>query len=239
MRLRAEYQYAVPPLALPDPTHLTGEQPLADVAAMNLFVQRARAITSDFEMTADNAAIIAEICLRLDGLPLAIELAAARIKLLAPHALLERLDHRLHVLTGGARDLPLRQRTLRNTLAWSYEFPPHQEEQRLFRLLSVFAGGCTLEAIEAVKTAFDDQVDNVLEGVTSLLDKSLLQHMQQRQGEKRLMMLETLREYGLEALAESGELETIRQAHAAYYLGLAEEAEPEWEGQNRRCGRSD
>ena len=228
LRLRAEHQYAVPPLALPDPRHLSDEQCLAHVAAVNLFVQRARAITSDFDVTTDNAATIAEICLRLDGLPLAIELAAARVKLLAPQALLERLDHRLQVLTGGARDLPLRQRTLRTTLAWSYSLLT-KEEQRLFRLLSIFAGGCTLEAIEAVLTALDDQVDNVLEGVASLLDKSLLQHMQQRQGEKRLMMLETLREYGLEALAESGELEAVRQAHAAYYLGLAEEAEPEWE----------
>ena len=103
------------------------------------------------------------------------------------------------------------------------------EEQRLFRLFSIFVGGCTLEAIEAVFTALDDEVDNVLEGVASLLDKSLLQHMEQQQGQKRLMMLETLREYGLEALAESGELETVRQAHAAYYLGLVEQAEPEWE----------
>ena len=161
-------------------------------------------------------------------MPLAIELAAARVKLLAPQALLERLDHRLHVLTGGARDLPLRQRTLRNTLAWSYSLITN-EEQRLFRLFSIFVGGCTLEAIEAVFTALDDEVDNVLEGVASLLDKSLLQHMEQQQGQKRLMMLETLREYGLEALAESGELETVRQAHAAYYLGLVEQAEPEWE----------
>jgi predicted ATPase/DNA-binding CsgD family transcriptional regulator len=228
LRLRAEHQYAVPPLALPDPRHLSDEQCLAHVAAVNLFVQRARAITSDFDVTTDNAATIAEICLRLDGLPLAIELAAARVKLLAPQALLERLDHRLHVLTGGARDLPLRQRTLRNTLAWSYSILT-KEEQRLFRLLSIFAGGCTLEAIEVVLTVLDDVVDNALEGVASLLDKSLLQHMEQRQGEKRLMMLETLREYGLEALAESGELETVRQAHASYYLGLVEQAEPEWE----------
>ena len=228
LRLRAEHQFAVPPLALPDPRHLSDEQSLTHVAAVNLFVQRAWAITSDFDVTTDNAATIAEICLRLDGLPLAIELAAARVKLLAPQALLERLDHRLQVLTGGARDLPLRQRTLRNTLAWSYSLLT-KEEQRLFRLLSIFAGGCTLEAIEVVFTILDDVVDNALEGVASLLDKSLLQHMEQRQGEKRLMMLETLREYGLEALAESGELENVRQAHASYYLGLVEQAEPEWE----------
>ena len=196
---------------------------------MNLFVQRARAITSDFDVTTDNAVTIAEICLRLDGLPLAIELAAARVKMLAPKTLLERLDHRLNILTGGARDLPLRQRTLRNTLAWSYSILT-KEEQRLFRLLSIFAGGCTLEAIEAVLTALDDEVDTMLDGVASLLDKSLLQHMEQQQGQKRLIMLETLREYGLEALAGNEELETVRQTHAAYYLGLVEQADPEWEG---------
>jgi len=196
---------------------------------VNLFVQRARAITSDFDVTTDNAVTIAEICLRLDGLPLAIELAAARVKMLAPKTLLERLDHRLNILTGGARDLPLRQRTLRNTLAWSYSILT-KEEQRLFRLLSIFAGGCTLEAIEAVLTALDDEVDTMLDGVASLLDKSLLQHMEQQQGQKRLIMLETLREYGLEALAGNEELETVRQTHAAYYLGLVEQADPEWEG---------
>lgn len=229
LRLRAEHQFTVLPLALPDPKHLSDEQSLAHVPAVNLFVQRAQAITSDFEVTTDNAVTIAEICLRLDGLPLAIELAAARIKLLTPKTLLVRLDHRLNVLTGGARDLPERQRTLRNTLAWSYELLTAQE-QRLFRLLSIFAGGCTLEAIEAVFTALDDEADNLLEGVASLLDKNLLQHMEQRQEEPRLMMLETLREYGLEALTVNEEIETIRHAHAAYYLGLAEEAEPDWEG---------
>lgn len=209
LRLRGEQQFVVMPLVLPDLRHLPDAESLTQVPSVNLFLQRAQAITSDFDVTTDTATTIAQICLRLDGLPLAIELAAARVKLLAPQALLERLDHRLHVLTGGARDLPLRQRTLRTTLAWSYSLLT-KEQQRLFRLISVFAGGCTLEAIEAVLTALDDQVDHVLEAVASLLDKSLLQHMQQRQGEKRLMMLETLREYGLEALAESGELETVR-----------------------------
>ena len=229
LRLRAEQQYAVPPLALPDLKNPLDAASLADFASVNLFVQRARAITSDFDVTTDNAVTIAEICLRLDGLPLAIELAAARVKMLAPKTLLERLDHRLNILTGGARDLPLRQRTLRNTLAWSYSILT-KEEQRLFRLLSIFAGGCTLEAIEAVLTALDDEVDTMLDGVASLLDKSLLQHMEQQQGQKRLIMLETLREYGLEALAGNEELETVRQTHAAYYLGLVEQADPEWEG---------
>jgi predicted ATPase/DNA-binding CsgD family transcriptional regulator len=228
LRLRAEHQFTVPPLTLPDPKHLSGEQSLAHVPAVNLFVQRAQAIQSDFDVTTNNAMVIAEVCIQLDGLPLAIELAAGRIKMLTPQALLSRLDHRLNVLTGGSWDLSERQRSLRNTLAWSYELLTTQE-QRLFRLLSIFAGGCTLEAIEAVYTALGDEVDSVLEGIASLLDKSLLQHMEQRRGEPRFMMLETMREFGLEALTANEELETIRQAHAAYYLGLAEEAEPEWE----------
>jgi predicted ATPase/DNA-binding CsgD family transcriptional regulator len=229
LHLRGEQQYAVPPLTLPDPKHLPDRQSLAHVPAVNLFVQRAKAITAVFLLTTDNATTIAEICVRLDGLPLAIELAAARVKLLAPQALLTRLDHRLLVLTGGARDLPERQQTLRTTIQWSYDLLS-EEEQRLFRRLAVFAGGFTLEAVEAMYRALGEDAIPVLDGVASLLNKSLLQHMEQRQGEPRLMMLETLREYGLEALTASEELETIQQAHAAYYLGLAEEAEPEWEG---------
>jgi DNA-binding CsgD family transcriptional regulator/tetratricopeptide (TPR) repeat protein len=175
-------------------------------------------------LTTDTAATIADICLRLDGLPLAIELAAARVKVLAPQTLLARLDHRLHVLTGGARDLPERQQTLRNTLAWSYELLTTQE-QHLFQRLSVFVGGCTLEAIESVCAALDDEADHVLEGVASLIDKSLLYQTEQEGAEARLVMLETIREYGLEALEGSGEMELTRQAHAAHYLGLAEQAE--------------
>src|SRR5438876_529728 len=186
LRLRAEHQFAVPPLALPDPKHLPDDRSLAHVPAVNLFLQRAQAIKSDFHLTTDNTASIAGICTRLDGLPLAIELAAARVKLLAPQALLARLDRRLYVLTGGARDLPLRQQTLRNTLAWSYELLT-PEEQRLFWRLSVFAGGCTLEAIEAVGAALDDGAERVLEGVASLLDKSLLQQTGQEGAELRLV----------------------------------------------------
>jgi predicted ATPase len=152
LRLRAEHQFIVPPLALPDAKHLSDDQSLAHIPAVNLFIQRAQAIRSDFQFTANNATAIAEICIRLDGLPLAIELAAARGKLLAPQALLARLDRRLQILTGGARDLPERQRTLRNTLAWSYELLTAQE-QRLFWLLSVFVGGCTLEAGEVICAA--------------------------------------------------------------------------------------
>jgi predicted ATPase/DNA-binding CsgD family transcriptional regulator len=229
LRLRGEYQFSVTPLALPDPKHLPDERSLVRVPAVKLFLQRAQAIQSDFQFTADNAATIAQICLRLDGLPLAIELAAARIKVLAPQALLARLEHRLHVLTGGARDLPLRQRTLRSTLACSYELLT-EEEQRLFRRLSIFVGGYTLEAIEAVCVALDDGTDQVLEGVSSLIDKSLLQQAEQEGEEPRLIMLETLREYGLECLAMHGEMERTQQAHAEYYLALTEQAEAHLKG---------
>src|SRR5258708_26876864 len=152
LRLRGEHQCAVPPLALPDPKRLPDNGSLAHVPSVTLFLQRVRAIQSAFQVTTDNAVTIAEICLRLDGLPLAIELAAARITLFPPKVLLARLDHRLHVLTGGARDLPLRQQTLRNTIEWSYNLLD-VEEQKLFRCLSVFVGGCTLEALEAVCVA--------------------------------------------------------------------------------------
>ncbi len=229
LRLRGEHQFAVLPLALPDPKHLPDDQSLAHVAAVHLFTQRSQAIQSNFQLTTGNATTIAEICLRLDGLPLAIELAAARIKLLPPQALLDRLNHRLHTLTGGVRDLPERQQTLRNTIQWSYDLLS-EEEQRLFRRLAVFVGGCTLEAVEALYDVLKNGMTSVLDGVASLLDKSLLQHMEQRQGELRLMMLETLREYGLEALVANEEMEATRQAHAYYYLALAEEAEPGLDG---------
>jgi predicted ATPase/DNA-binding CsgD family transcriptional regulator len=233
LRLRGEQQFAVPPLALPDLKSLLDHQLLAHVAAVKLFLQRAQAIRSDFQLTMDNATTVAEVCVRLDGLPLAIELAAARTKLLPPKALLTKLDHRLHVLTGGARDLPLRQQTLRNTIAWSYHLLD-AEEQKLFRSLSVFVGGSTLEALEAVCAAPDNAsaglVGSVLDGVASLLNKSLVQQTTQDGEQSRLLMLETIREYGLEMLASSGEVEAIREAHATYYLALAEQAEPHLSG---------
>ncbi len=229
LRLQAEQQFAVPPLALPDPKHLPDDRSLIHVVAVHLFLQRAQAIRADFQLTRDNAAAIAEICTRLDGLPLAIELAAAHVKLLPPQALLARLSQGLAVLTSGARDAPLRQQTLRNTIAWSYELLS-VEEQRLFRRLSVFVGGCTLEAAEVVCNAATDLGLEVLEGVASLLDKSLLQQVEQTTGEPRLAMLETLREYGREALASGGETQVTHQAHASYYLALAEQAEPEFNG---------
>src|SRR6266567_2721745 len=229
LRLRAEHQFTVPPLALPDPRHLLDDRTLAHVPAVQLFLRRAQAITSDFQLTTDNATTIAEICLRLDGLPLAIELAAARVKALSLQALLTRLERRLQILTGGMRDLPERQQTLRNTIQWSYDLLSG-EEQRLFRRLAVFVGGCTLEAVEALCHALGSGVTSVLEGVASLFDKSLLQQMEQLHGEPLLMMLETIREYGLEALEVNEEMEVTRQAYADYYLALAEKAELELGG---------
>jgi predicted ATPase/DNA-binding CsgD family transcriptional regulator len=230
LRLRAEHQFTVPPLELPDPSRLPDDRSLAHVPAVNLFIQRAQAIKSDFQVTTDNAMTIAEICTRLDGLPLAIELAAARIKLLPPQALLARLGQRLVVLTGGVRDAPARQQTLRNTIAWSYQLLDARE-QRLFRRLSVFVGGCTLEAAEVVCGTLSDseEAGPILDSIASLLDKSLLKQTEQ-DDEPRLLMLETVREYGLESLASSGELELTRQAHAAYYLQLSEQAEPQLRG---------
>jgi DNA-binding NarL/FixJ family response regulator len=175
----------------------------------------------------------ADICQRLDGLPLALELAAARLKLLPLQALRTRLEHRLSVLTGGPRDLPARQQTLYNTIAWSYDLLS-DEEQRLFRLLSLFAGGCTLEAVEAVDGALSGEKAQVLEGVTSLLDKHLLQRAEQDTNEVRLLMLETICEYGLEALSARGEREEVQQAHAWYYLHMAENAEAYLYGAEQR-----
>jgi predicted ATPase/DNA-binding CsgD family transcriptional regulator len=229
LHIRGEHEFPVPPLALPDLTHLPGSESLLQYAAVALFLHCAQAARPDFQVTPANTRTIAEICVRLDGLPLAIELAAARVKLLPPQALLTRLGHRLQVLTSGARDAPVRQQTLRNTLAWSYDLLD-DEEQQLFRRLSVFAGGCTLEAVEGLYTALGELPAAVLDGVASLLDKSLLRQVEQEGEEPRLLMLATIREYGLEALAASGEMESTRRAHAAYYLGMAEQAELELGG---------
>jgi predicted ATPase/DNA-binding CsgD family transcriptional regulator len=224
LHLRAEHHFAIPPLALPDKSHLPDVKSFAHIPAVDLFLQRAQAIRADFHVTADNAATIAEICLRLDGLPLALELAAARVNVLPPRALLARLTSRLTVLTSGARDVPERQRTLRHTMAWSYQLLD-AKVQRLFRRLSVFVGGCAFEAVEAVCAALDAETTavSVFEEVASLVDKSLLQQTEQADGEPRSIMLETIREYGLEALEGAGEGEATRQAHAAYYLRFAEE----------------
>jgi len=157
LRVRSEHEFAVPPLAVPDPLHLPELAVVSHYAAVALFTQRAQAINPAFQVTPANARTIAEICVRLDGLPLAIELAAARVKLFPPQALLARLDQRLQVLTSGTRDAPVRQQSLRNTIAWSYDLL-NAEEQRLFRRLSAFVGGCTLQAIEALCAALDRRI---------------------------------------------------------------------------------
>jgi predicted ATPase/DNA-binding CsgD family transcriptional regulator len=229
LHVQGEYEFAVPPLAVPNLKQLPASEALSQYTAVALFLERAQAIKPDFQMTRDNAQTIAEICVRLDGLPLAIELAAARIKLLPLPALLARLSRRLHVLTCGGRDMPARQQTLRNTLAWSYDLLS-TEDQRLFRRLSIFVGGCTLEAAETVCAALDDRTESIIDGVASLIDKSLLQQVGEVGGEPYLTMLETIREYGLEALEASGELEPLQQAHAGYYVALAERATLELRG---------
>ena len=230
LHLRAEHQFSVPPLALPDrKQQLPGEQALARIAAVELFLQRAQTIRSDFLLTPNNATAIAKLCIRLDGLPLALELAAARVKVFTPQALLARLDRKLQILTGGGPDLPERQRTLRNTIEWSYELLS-VEEQRLFRRLSVFAGGATLEAIESVTSALGDDPGLALDGITSLIDKSLLPVVQQEKEEPRFVMLETIRDYGLERLDASGEMEAVRRIYAEYFVHFAEEAAQEVDG---------
>jgi predicted ATPase/class 3 adenylate cyclase/DNA-binding CsgD family transcriptional regulator len=226
LHVRAEHEFPVPPLAFPDLNHLPDLAALSHQAAVALFLQQAQAVKPDFQLTDANARTIAELCARLDGLPLAIELAAARMKLFSPRALLARLGQRLSVLTSASRDVPARQQTLRNTIAWSYQMLD-AKAQRLFRRLSVFVGGCTMEAIEALCTERDgSESEPVLDTVASLADKSLLQRVEQQTGEElRFVLLETIREYALERLEALGETEAARKAHAAYFLRLAEEAE--------------
>ncbi len=224
LHVRGEREFLVKPLALPDPRHQPDDETLAHYGAVALFLERAREVQPSLQLDSSTAPLIMEICRRLDGLPLALELAAARLKLLPLPALLERLKHRLAVLTGGPRDLPARQHTLRNTLAWSYDLLPGVE-QRLFRVLSVFVGGCTLEAVEQVWSALGGEQAEVLDGVTSLLDKHLLFRADQETPDPRFHMLETIREYGLETLDASGERGAACLAHARYYLRLAEQAD--------------
>ena len=225
LHLRIEHEFVVSPLAVPDSKQMQNVERLIHYAAVSLFVQRATAIQPDFQLTSANAPIVGEICRRLDGLPLAIELAAARMKLLSPQALLARLEQRLQILTSRARDLPRRQQTLRNTLAWSYDLLD-KEEQMIFRLLSVVQN-CTLEAAETICSTVYRNATNVLESITSLVDKNLLQRVEQIDGNIRLIMLETIREYGQEWLASCGETEMVCQAHASYYMALVERAELE------------
>jgi predicted ATPase len=223
LRLRAERQFLVNPMVLPNLMPLPEYSPLVQYPSVDLFLQRAQAVKSNVKLTLGNAAAIVELCIALDGLPLAIELAAAHMKWLTPQALLARLDRRLPLLIGGARDLPERQQTLQNTITWSYDLLS-TEEQQLFRRLSVFEGGFTYEAEEAISRTLGDDTMPVWQVVSSLIDKSLLQVIDQPGGKTCLRMLETLREYGLKCLADHGEEEVTRRAHAAYYLQLSGEA---------------
>lgn len=195
-------------------------------SAVQLFVQRATAVRPNFAVTAENSGAIRDVCSRLDGLPLAIELAAARTKLLSPRAILDRLQSRLQLLTGGALDLPERQQTLRNTIDWSHSLL-NEAEQKLFRRFAVFAGSCTMDAAEAVcNTSYDLGID-LVNGLSSLVDKNLIQRSERDDSEARFTMLETIREYAIERLDSSGEGKATRRAHAAYCLVLAEEGNPE------------
>jgi predicted ATPase/class 3 adenylate cyclase len=222
--LQAEHLFEVPPLPLPEPGQRRDVGALSHYASIALFVQRAQAVQPDFQLTPANAAAVAEICVRLDGIPLAIELAAARTRHLPPHTLLVQLAQGVAVLQGRARDVPARQQTLRGAIAWSYDLLG-TAEQRVFRRLAVCSNGATLEAAEQVCTAagaIDGGVPEVLE---ALVDNSMLQR-QEREGEMRFWLLQTLREYGLERLAEAEEQEATQAAHAAYYLSWVEQAAP-------------
>src|SRR6266849_2272624 len=232
LHLQAEREFPVPPLGLPNLNQLPEDEALEQYAAVALFVQRARAILPTFQLTRTNARAIAEICVRLDGLPLAIELAAARIKLLPPQVLLARLSQLFQLLINPSRTLHPRHQTLRNALQWSYDLLDGKE-QRLFRRLSVFSGGWTLEAVEAMEKALNERESSaisVLESVASLLDKSLVVQTKQEDEEPRLLMLLTVREYALELLRESGEIEKIQRVHALYFLTFVEEVELQLKG---------
>ncbi|MGH2542509.1 MAG: ATP-binding protein, partial [Ardenticatenaceae bacterium] len=225
LHLYGEKEFAVPPLTLPDLQRLPSLDQLTMYEAVCLFVARAQDVKPDFSLTHENAPAVAEICYRLDGLPLAIELAAARVRLLSPQAMLGRLAKRLKLLTGGARNLPERQQTLRGTIDWSHDLLDEDEKQ-LFRRLAVFVGSCTFEAVEAVCNAEGELEVDVFDGMNSLISKSLLQQTETDAGEARFSMLETIREYALEQLESSGEGGLLRDRHATFFRALVEEAEP-------------
>jgi non-specific serine/threonine protein kinase len=243
LRVSQERELPIQPLVVSETEALPTRDDTADAPAVRLFAERAQAVMPGFALSAENTPVVAEICRRLDGLPLAIELAAARVKVLPLAALLSRLERRLPLLTGGSRDLPARQQTVRDAIAWSYQLLD-EEEKRLFQRLSVFVGCCTLDAAEAVAGDETDRrtdgqadsqsppsrlsaVPSVLDGITSLIDKSLVRPETGPLGEPRYSMLETIREFGLERLAETGEEAHVRERHAMWCLELAERADPE------------
>ena len=234
LRVAGEHAFLVPPLALPATAPGVAPEELAAAGAVRLFVERARAATVDFALTEANAAAVVAICRALDGLPLAIELAAARANVLSPAAMLARMERRLPLLTGGARDQPARLRTMRATVAWSHDLLL-PEEQALFRRLAVFAGGFDLDAAQTAANAADELFSDVLDGVVSLVDKSLLRRVGGPGDGPRFGMLATIREFGLERLAESGEEGAVRAAHAAHFRALAQRAEPALKGPDQRA----
>ncbi|MDB5078018.1 MAG: ATPase-like protein [Chloroflexi bacterium] len=236
LRVHDERVVPIPPLTLPVPGAPQSLKALARIPSVALFVERTRELQPTFELTDENAAAVAEICRRLDGLPLALELAAARLAMLSPQALLAHLGQRLPLLTHGQRDLPARQRTLRDTIAWSYELLD-EREKGLFRGVSVFVGGFTLEAVEAVCFGDDSEQSSsgvadretiALEGLASLVDQSLVYRAEGVAGDPRFAMLETIREFAVDQAAAAGEVAALRRRHAAYFLSLAEAAAPHY-----------
>jgi predicted ATPase/Tfp pilus assembly protein PilF len=234
LRISGEQEYPLPLLAWPDPARQPPLEKMTDYSAVALFVQRAREASPTFQMDQANAGAVAEICARLEGLPLAIELAAAWSKVLPPFVLLERLQNRLKLLTARRTDAPQRQQTLRSAIAWSYDLLS-PADQRLFLRLAVFSGGCTLDAAEAILPRESEQLD-VLEGIASLVDKSLLRQGELTDGTARFSMLETVREFALSELSASDEHEPLRRSHAKFFVELAEELEPRLSGPDAaRC----
>jgi predicted ATPase/class 3 adenylate cyclase len=231
LHLSGEHELPVPPLRMPDAADLRPGEGLTEFEAVALFAQRAAAVAPDFAVTDQNAAAVAEVCARLDGLPLAIELAASRAKLLSPSDMLDRLQHRLALLTGGAQDLPARQRTLRETIAWSYDLL-EPAEQTLFARLATFVGGWTIEAAETVANPDGELGVDTLDALGSLVDNSLVRN-EAGQGELRFGMLETIREFGTDVLLEAGGADQTRRRHVSYFLAMAEAAEPELTGRDR------
>jgi predicted ATPase/class 3 adenylate cyclase len=221
LRVYGEREYPVPPLGVPDPKHLPDLEQLSTYESVALFVERAMAVRPDFAVTSGNAPAVAEICVRLDGLPLAIELAAARVRVLTPQAIMERLGDRLRLLSGGSRDLPERQQTLRGAIAWSHDLLD-EADQRVFARFAVFAGGATLNAVERVVFAEGDGADP-LDATASLVDKSLVRQEGEPDGEPRFRMLGTIREFAMEKLGERGEADQMKDRHADWVLALVEE----------------
>ncbi|HUG17140.1 MAG TPA: LuxR C-terminal-related transcriptional regulator [Thermomicrobiales bacterium] len=232
LHLSGEHEFPVPPLPLPGTQAAMDDKRVGAYGAVALFVQRARAVKPEFALTDANAPAVAEICRRVDGLPLAIELAAARMKVLSPETLLAHFDHPLSLLTGGARDQPERQQTLRATIAWSFDLLD-PAEQALFRWLAIFNGGWTLAAAEEVCAGWDAAGRTLLDGLISLADKSLIGPREPATSEPedapRFGMLQTIREFGLEQVAQAGEAQEIHRRHAAFFLRLGEDVnKDEW-----------